>query len=808
MFMEHMKRCRLISSSVENQVLGGCKVDLNIPTMSSSMDNSNVIIPNPIVEPHDGIEFESHEDAYTFYKEYAKSVGFGTAKLSSRRSRASKEFIDAKFSCIRYGNKQQSDDAINPRPSPKIGCKASMHVKRKQDGKWYIYSFVKEHNHDLLPAQAHFFRSHRNAADTMKNDVRIRRRKNLANVSKLFSAYQNVECLESYLRNQHDKGRYLVLESGDAEMLLEHFMQMQVDNPKFFYAVDLNEEHRLRNVFWVDAKGMEDYSNFNDVISFDTTYFSNKYKIPLALFIGVNHHTQPTLLGCALIADESLYTFVWLMQTWFIAMGEQAPRVILTDQNNAIKTAVAAVFPSTRHYFCLWHVMEKVPRQLEFLGMWHDSVMKKFSKCIFKSWSEGQFEKRWWKLIEKFNLRQVEWIQSLYEDRMYWVPTFVRDISFAGLSTTSRLESLNSLFDKYVQRETSLRDFMERYREILEDRYEEEAKANFDAWHETPELKSPSPFEKQMSLVYTHEIFKKFQVEVLGAAACHLKKENEDGTSTTYAVKDFEDSQNYIVQWNESKSDIFCLCQSFEYKGYLCRHAIVVLQMSGVFSIPSKYVLQRWTNAAMSRHPIGEKLDNVQRKVRRYNDLCRRAIILGEEGSLSEQSYNAALSAIKEALKQCANLTNSLENNTRPDTSAVVGGVCTVDAENQCSNASTYEVSDVKVTPTHSVSERPEPGKETASKKGKLHQTTEAASVVTHQGSFHQTEFSGSNMMQQLQNVVVPTQLHNMNMMPPPPPTAMFQTVSVAQFHNMAAAAAAAAASTTHLHHNNPSLPR
>ncbi|KAF4380300.1 hypothetical protein F8388_024593 [Cannabis sativa] len=590
MFMEHMKRCRLISSSVENQVLGGCKVDLNIPTMSSSMDNTNVIIPNPIVEPHDGIEFESHEDAYTFYKEYAKSVGFGTAKLSSRRSRASKEFIDAKFSCIRYGNKQQSDDAINPRPSPKIGCKASMHVKRKQDGKWYIYSFVKEHNHDLLPAQAHFFRSHRNAADTMKND----------------------------------------------------------------------------------------------------------------------------------------------------------------------------------------------------------------------SWSEGQFEKRWWKLIEKFNLRQVEWIQSLYEDRMYWVPTFVRDISFAGLSTTSRLESLNSLFDKYVQRETSLRDFMERYREILEDRYEEEAKANFDAWHETPELKSPSPFEKQMSLVYTHEIFKKFQVEVLGAAACHLKKENEDGTSTTYAVKDFEDSQNYIVQWNESKSDIFCLCQSFEYKGYLCRHAIVVLQMSGVFSIPSKYVLQRWTNAAMSRHPIGEKLDNVQRKVRRYNDLCRRAIILGEEGSLSEQSYNAALSAIKEALKQCANLTNSLDNNTRPDTSAVVGGVCTVDVENQCSNASTYEVSDVKVTPTHS--ERPEPGKETSSKKGKLHQTTEAASVVTHQGSFHQTEFSGSNMMQQLQNVVVPTQLHNMNMMPPPPPTAMFQTVSVAQFHNMAAAAAAA--STTHLHHNNPRLPR
>ncbi|PWA66763.1 FAR1-related sequence 4 [Artemisia annua] len=121
----------------------------------------NAIPDGPKSEPEEAIEFDSNDLAYEYYKEYAKSVGFGTAKLSSRRSRSSKEFIDAKFSCIRYGNKQQSDNAINPRPSPKIGCKASMHVKRKPDGKWYIHSFVKEHNHELIPSQSHFFRSHR-----------------------------------------------------------------------------------------------------------------------------------------------------------------------------------------------------------------------------------------------------------------------------------------------------------------------------------------------------------------------------------------------------------------------------------------------------------------------------------------------------------------------------------------------------------------------------------------------------------------------------------------------------------------------
>ncbi|CAI9268548.1 unnamed protein product [Lactuca saligna] len=612
-------------------------------------------------EPQETMEFDSNEAAYEFYKEYAKSVGFGTAKLSSRRSRASKEFIDAKFSCIRYGNKQQSDDAINPRPSPKIGCKASMHVKRRQNGKWYIHSFIKDHNHELLPSQSHFFRSHRNS-DPLKNDTKVRRKTILSSMSKQYNIYQSTG-LESYLRNQDDRGRSLTLEEGDAQILLESFVTMQEENPKFFYAVDLNEEHQLRNIFWVDAKGMDDYSNFSDVVSFDTTYFYNKYKIPLVLFIGVNQHCQPTLLGCGLIADETLFTFIWLFQTWYLAMGSKSPNVIVTDQSNSLEAAIVAVFPDTRHCYNLWNVLEKVSRQLDYLNPWHDTFMAKFSKCIQKSWTEEKFDKRWGKLVNKFNLNDDTWFQSLYQDRKLWAPTFIKNISFAGLSTFSRSESPNSFFDKYIHPETSLKEFLEQYKVIMEDIHEEQAKADFDTWHDTPELKSPSPFEKQLSFVYTHEIFKKFQDEVLGAAACHLKIEKEEGNCVTYVVKDFETSQDYMVEWNETQLDINCSCRTFEFKGFLCRHAVVVLQMSGVFSIPFKYVLQRWTNAAQSKYPISEKLENVQTKTRRLNDLCRRAIILGEEGSISQESYKIALGAIKDALMQCSNVNNNSNNN-------------------------------------------------------------------------------------------------------------------------------------------------
>ncbi|MBN8157131.1 hypothetical protein J0J30_24365, partial [Vibrio vulnificus] len=50
--------------------------------------------------------------------------------------------------------KQDPENGTGRRSCSKTDCKARMHVKRRSDGKWVIHSFVKEHTHKLLPAQA------------------------------------------------------------------------------------------------------------------------------------------------------------------------------------------------------------------------------------------------------------------------------------------------------------------------------------------------------------------------------------------------------------------------------------------------------------------------------------------------------------------------------------------------------------------------------------------------------------------------------------------------------------------------------
>ncbi|KAL0725004.1 hypothetical protein Bca4012_039603 [Brassica carinata] len=617
------------------------------------------------LEPPDGIDFDTHEAAYTFYQDYAKSMGFTTSIKNSRRSKKTKDFIDAKFACSRYGATPESESgggSSGRRSSvKKTDCKASMHVKRKPDGRWIIHEFIKEHNHELLPALAYHFRIQRNIKLAEKNNIDIlhavseRTRKMYVEMWRQSGGYKNKGLLPLLQTDQVDKGRCLALEEGDSQLLLEYFKRIKKENPRFFYAIDLNEEQRLRNLFWADAKSREDYMSFNDVVSFDTTYVKFNDKLPLALFIGVNHHSQPMLLGCALVADESKETFVWLIKTWLRAMGGRAPKVILTDQDKLLMDAVSELLPNTRHCFALWYVLEKLPEYFSHVMKRHENFLQKFNKCIFRSWTSDQFDMRWWKMVSRFGLENDEWLLWLHEHRQKWVPTFMSDVFLAGMSTSQRAESVNSFFDKYIHKKITLKEFLRQYGVMLQNRYEEESVADFDTCHKQPALKSPSPWEKQMAATYTHTIFKKFQVEVLGVVACHPRKEKEDENMVTFRVQDCEKDDEFLVTWSKTQSELCCFCRMFEYKGFLCRHALMILQMCGFASIPPRYILKRWTKDAKS----GGGADQIQTRVQRYNDLCSRAIELSEEGCVSEENYNIVLRTLVESLKNCVDLNHA-----------------------------------------------------------------------------------------------------------------------------------------------------
>ncbi|KAK7828390.1 protein far-red elongated hypocotyl 3 [Quercus suber] len=79
----------------------------------------------------------------------------------------------------------------------KTDCKACMHVKTRQDGLWIISSFIKDHNHEIFPDQAYYFRGHRNLDLGSSNvdalhAIRARTKKMFATMSRQSGGYKKL----------------------------------------------------------------------------------------------------------------------------------------------------------------------------------------------------------------------------------------------------------------------------------------------------------------------------------------------------------------------------------------------------------------------------------------------------------------------------------------------------------------------------------------------------------------------------------------------------------------------------------------
>lgn len=171
--------------------------------------------------------------------------------------------------------------------------------------------------------------------------------------------FENVPFLERDTRNHVDKVRQLRLEEGHHVVIQKYFKKMETENDGLFFKLDLNEEGQFKNVFWANLRSITAYKNSgNDML--------------LTPFVRVNHHGHSILLECGLILHENTKTFTWLFDIWLSCMSNSSSPKIITDQDKVMKNAIEIVFINTRHWWCLLHILKKVPKKLGRYSEYHD----------------------------------------------------------------------------------------------------------------------------------------------------------------------------------------------------------------------------------------------------------------------------------------------------------------------------------------------------------------------------------------------------------------------------------------------------
>ncbi|KAH6792035.1 hypothetical protein C2S52_002512 [Perilla frutescens var. hirtella] len=419
----------------------------------------------------------------------------------------------------------------------------------------------------------------------------------------------NLGCLPKDCRNFIEERRRLRLGEGDAEVVRNLFVRLKAKDPNFYHLMDIDDEVRLRNVLWIHPRSIAAYEEFHDVLSFDTTYLVNRHQMPFAAFVGVNHHGQSILLGCALVTHEDAESFKWIFSNWLEAMGGVYPTGIITDQCDSIRNALMDIMPYSIHRYCIWHIMAKLPVKFRCVAD-YNKVINEWKGIVYDSLSIEIFELKWGEFIVKHRLQNNKWLKDLYSEREKWVPVYLNHTFWAGMISTQRSEGMHAYFDEFLHSRCTLMQFMEQYEMAMSSKIQKEFVADFDSKNKIFVCSTEYPWEAQFQRVYTNSMFMCVQDSISRMKYCISTLEEEDtaGGIQKFKVLErrilndyFRKEYTYMVEYRRNGDYISCNCRNFEFKGILCCHIFEALRNLNVETVNDRYILRRWRKDVQRR---------------------------------------------------------------------------------------------------------------------------------------------------------------------------------------------------------------
>ncbi|KAE8653875.1 hypothetical protein F3Y22_tig00117056pilonHSYRG00390 [Hibiscus syriacus] len=304
--------------------------------------------------------FSSHDQAWYFYKGFAREHGFsarkGTIRLDVEGNVKTQEFCCSKER-FRVSKVNIIDRQRAHTPVTRTVCKARVIVTTTNtNDQWVISKSYQKHNHALcIPAMTPFMRSNRavskadmDEATTLK-EIGVGMSQVMNYLTQQAEGYHNVGFTHKDLYNALQRGKVKEIVDGDVNALIAYFDYKKHDDPEFFVTYSVDESGALHNLIWSDSTSRSDYICFGDVIVFDTTYKDNLYGRPIMPIVGVNHHHNTIVFATAIIADETSQSFEWVLHNFLEAMMNKSPISVVTDGDRVMQRAVKSVILNAKH---------------------------------------------------------------------------------------------------------------------------------------------------------------------------------------------------------------------------------------------------------------------------------------------------------------------------------------------------------------------------------------------------------------------------------------------------------------------------
>ncbi|RYR09985.1 hypothetical protein Ahy_B05g078429 isoform E [Arachis hypogaea] len=401
---------------------------------------------------------------------------------------------------------------------------------------------------------------------------------------------------------------------------------------------------QLGSLFWADGQMMADYQLFGDVLAFDATYRSNKYKKPLVVFSGSNHHKQTAIFGFALLQDEEVRTYRWMLLNMLDVMESKKPSVVVTDGDKAMRAAIADVLPSARHRLCGWHLEKNCVLRVK-----EPEFRKVFKKAVYANFDVAEFEEYWRTAVKSLGLMENSWVKSTYELRQSWATAYLRGTFCTSYKTTSRCEGINAFVKGFLKSTNSLLELVQSLDRVVKDYRNNELTAQFYSSYYTPVLTTGlDKIELFAAKLYTRAVFKEVRKQIKGVGSLLFLGKDSISTTSVYKFSSVGNrSRVRKVLYDPSEPKIECDCMMWNSEGIPCCHIFCVMKYEGLGEIPPGLILRRWCKDAKewTASSTCDSLGHTSRLLR-YGALCSSMSVVAKLASDDAADFFLARDAL------------------------------------------------------------------------------------------------------------------------------------------------------------------
>uniref|UniRef100_A0A2N9FG61 Protein FAR1-RELATED SEQUENCE n=1 Tax=Fagus sylvatica TaxID=28930 RepID=A0A2N9FG61_FAGSY len=250
----------------------------------------------------------------------------------------------------------------------------------------------------------------------------------------------------------------------------------------------------------------------------------------------VNHHMQTTIFGCALLVDETVKTYTWVLKTLIGAMNNKMPMSVVTDGDKAMRAAIEKVLPASQHRLCIWHLERNAQSNLN-----DKDAVNDFIRCMVSYVSKEEFEDMWSIMIEKHGLHNHEWIREMGAKKSKWAEAYLRGYFFAGCRSTQRCESMNAFLKRFVEVKTRLYELFQHVDRALARIRHNEAISSYESKHSELAIQTQlGMIEKHAVDIFTRTAFLRVRNEIKHEQLLFVVNRLENDGNRTYTISEYQ----------------------------------------------------------------------------------------------------------------------------------------------------------------------------------------------------------------------------------------------------------------------------